>query len=147
MRKALRVPFILSILLAAIIPVSGLIEAQSGDCALQNGVLIGTLSTGINCLDAGGWYAFEIRSGGIPVSSLDDVAICPDDHSIVALNIFGVNKFDGSNWSDVDVPSDVFAGEALPATRCQICALSFAPSLSAGSSMAIHPAPVSRAGC
>ena len=113
MSKALRLLVCLDLILALTIPVSGIIHAQGGDCDLQNGVLIGTLSYGINCLDQNGWDTFEIQTSGLPVTSVNDVAVCPDDQSLVLVNIFGMNKFDGSNWSEIDVPSEMVAPKAL----------------------------------
>jgi hypothetical protein len=111
--KALRRFVCIGLLLAMTIPISGIIRAQSGDCDLQNGVLIGTLSYGINCLDQNGWNTFEIQTSGLPVTSINDVAVCPDDQSLVLINIFGMNKFDGTSWSDIDVPSEAVAPKTL----------------------------------
>jgi ligand-binding sensor domain-containing protein len=113
MRKVVRLSVVLCLILCMSLPVAGVINAQSSDCNVQSGVLIGTLAYGVNCLDGDGWSGFEIESSGIPVSSLDDVAVCPDDQSILVLHIFGINKFDGTSWSDVEVPSEVFAPNAL----------------------------------
>jgi sugar lactone lactonase YvrE len=111
--KALRLFIYLGLMLALTIPVSGIIHAQGSDCDLQNGVLIGTISYGINCLDQNGWNTFEIQTSGLPVTSVNDVAVCPDDQSLVLVNIFGMNKFDGTTWSEIDVPSEVVAPKAL----------------------------------
>lgn len=111
MKKSLRLFVLLSMvfMLWATIPA----HAQGTDCDIQNGALIGTLATGINCVDANGFNNYELQTSGLSVSSLDDVAVCPDDGSILVLNIFGMTKFDGSSWSDVEVPSDVFAPNAV----------------------------------
>lgn len=112
MSKALRLLVCVGLILALTVPVSGIIHAQ-GDCDLQNDALIGTIAYGINCLDQNGFNTFEIQTGGLPVSSINDVAVCPDDQSLVLVNIFGMNKFDGTSWSEIDVPSEVVAPKAL----------------------------------
>jgi sugar lactone lactonase YvrE len=111
--KALRLLVLACLILTLALPLSGMALAQGSDCDLANGALIGTLSYGINCLDANGWNTFEVQTSGLPVTSISDVAICPDDKSLVLVNIFGMNKFDGSAWSEIDVDSSVVAPKAL----------------------------------
>lgn len=111
MRKVTRVLLLLSFVLAAVMPMTS--QAQS-NCDLSNGVLVGTLAYGINCLDDAGWHEYEIKSGSVlTVSSIDDVAICPETGDLLLMHIFGISVFDGANWSDLDVPSDVFASNAV----------------------------------
>ena len=80
MRKVVRLAVVLCLILSAVLPISGVLNAQSSDCDVQSGVLIGTLSYGVNCLDGNGWNTFEIESSGLPVSSIDDVAVCNHSH-------------------------------------------------------------------
>jgi sugar lactone lactonase YvrE len=113
MRKTLRMSLVVGLVLMFVMPISGAIHAQGSDCDLQNGVLIGTLSYGINCLDNNGWNEYKLESSGLPVTSLDDSAICPDTGSILALHIFGMNIYDGKSWSDFEVPTEVVAPNAV----------------------------------
>lgn len=81
-------------------------------CDVANGVLVSTLSNGINCIDANGIHAFDIDISFAP-SSVDDFAICPDSGNLVAVHIFGLAVFDGTSWSEIEVPSDVFAANSV----------------------------------
>lgn len=83
-----------------------------GTCDIANGVLIGTLSYGVNCLDANGFNEVEIGAD-FPTSSIDDVAVCPDTGEVLVLHLFGITKFDGATSTDIELPSDVFAPDAL----------------------------------
>lgn len=90
------------------------LQAQGSTCDDASGVLIGTLATGLNCVDDSGLQPFELKSGSIlTVSSLDDVAVCPETGQVLALHIFGMSVFEDGSWSDFEVPSDVFAPNAL----------------------------------
>ncbi|MBZ0280220.1 MAG: hypothetical protein K8L97_05735 [Anaerolineae bacterium] len=112
MRKVLHLSILLCLCFSLWVASPRSVYAQSS-CDIQNGALIGTLSLGLNCLDGNGWSAYELQSSNIPVTSLNDVAVCPDTGAIMALHIFGISVFDGSGWSDLDVPTEIFAPNAL----------------------------------
>lgn len=110
LKRTLGIFGLLMTLLVALTPVA--VNAQ-GSCDLGNSVLVGTLINGINCIDEAGWSVFQLKSGIFDITSVDDVAVCPDTGNILAIHTFGMNQFDGSNWTEVEVPSEVIAADTL----------------------------------
>jgi ligand-binding sensor domain-containing protein len=97
-------------LFASIFPAS----AQSDTCNLENGLLIGTLAYGVNCLDDSGWHSFVMGESTLPTNNLSDVAVCPDN-TVYALHALGISVFDGSTWQegpkgDFFAPNDIACG-------------------------------------
>lgn len=110
MSRKLFIVFILTTVF--IMTIAPNVSGQSAECDYETGVLIGTLTFGINCLDDSGWHQLEITSGTVlDVTSMQEVAACPSG-TLHMLHVFGINTFDGSNWTDAP-KGDYFAPKSL----------------------------------
>lgn len=82
-------------------------------CNLQGGILVGTLIEGINCIDEAGFKVFSFKSGIFDITSVDDIAVCPDTGNLLAIHTFGINQFDGTTWTEIEKPAEVIAASTI----------------------------------
>lgn len=81
-------------------------------CDFANGVLTSSLGNGINCIDGNGVHPLEIPISFAPTSA-DDFAICPDTGNLLVLHFFGLAVYDGSSWSELELPDEALVTNSL----------------------------------
>lgn len=113
MRKLTRILGLSGLLLTLLVALTPVAVNAQGSCDLGSSVLVGTLISGINCIDEAGWHVFQLKSGIFDITSVDDVSVCPDTGNILAIHTFGMNQFDGANWTEIELPAEVIAVDTL----------------------------------
>ena len=80
-------------------------------CSVENSLIVGSALYGLNCLDETGWHTYAKQDSNLPISSLQDIALCPDN-TLAILHPLGLTVFDGTSWSDLP-KGDWFAPKAV----------------------------------